>query len=229
MPKAALAPEAAAEKLSAAGTVSKASTGPTPEKGGKPSAMNTAVQALLLQQAIDAAKDVHALDVPRRGGVAGAEEFLNPGVADRIHGRNLPEARMKDVAAAAPRTATPSPESHRERKKASLDGLPGHADGGITTGPGGPRSDGIQIRVSPGEAVISAAVVANNHDLVRSLIARDAEAGRRTGASAEVEVVPDARGGRDRRERAGGARVLRAHPAAGAPVVMRARAMLGIA
>lgn len=45
-------------------------------------------------------------------------------------------------------------------------GLSGHADGGIISGPGGPRSDNILARLSPGEYVINAEAATRNKGLL---------------------------------------------------------------
>ena len=154
----------AAEKLGATGTVNKASVSPTPDKSGKPGIVDTAARLLMLQQAAEFAKDHHALDLPKRTGVAGAVEFLDPGLADRIYGRNLPEVRTKDDVYAAPRTSTLSPESYWDRKKAYLNR--GFADGGFT-GPGS-RNEPAGI-VHRGEYVVPASATTRHRALLDAI------------------------------------------------------------
>ena len=48
-------------------------------------------------------------------------------------------------------------------------GLTGHADGGLVSGPGGPRSDSILARLSHGEYVINAEATARNRDLLDAI------------------------------------------------------------
>jgi hypothetical protein len=45
----------------------------------------------------------------------------------------------------------------------------GHADGGLIAGPGGPRSDNILARLSPGEFVVNADATSQNRALLMAI------------------------------------------------------------
>ena len=104
--------------IEAEAATKNAATGGSGAKGG--GMVETVAKALMLYEATKAAKEAHALDAPTRGGLAGAVEFLDPGLADRIYGRNLPESRTKDDIYASPRTSTLSADSYWRRKNAYL-------------------------------------------------------------------------------------------------------------
>lgn len=71
-----------------------------------------------------------------------------------------------------------------------LSGLTGHADGGLITGPGGPRSDGIVTRVSPGEFIVNAASTSQHRQLLEAINSGNIQGFADGGMVGSVPSIP---------------------------------------